>query len=378
MKTLGRSRTLLPVLSALTFLAGAGLSSLPAHALKIPTDAVQDLNHNTNEEFTMTLEDGVAPAYSSNDAPGSYDSTHITDGITVTITFSEPVQLGAGAVISANDDVTVGPLTAVAGDATQWTVKLTLEAGIAGPIVLSLQDDAVRDDNNNSFVAVADFATINDGLVATVTDIEPEANSYTFGQNFTFTVTFSEPIPGLGAGDFDATNADVVSAVTSDDGQSYTVTVDPWDTDDIDLAIADDLTDSGGNSIPVVEYSTDFDPSGNPISDNEAPAVSDYEPRIYTSTDQLTISLVFNQLVSGLKLDDFSIVSGTDRVDEVVSATDAEPTKEYTIKITPIGSGEISLHIPADNQAAQNSEANSIMSPATSQGGQPALLTGES
>ncbi|WP_136661526.1 Ig-like domain-containing protein [Nitratireductor sp. XY-223] len=352
MKIFERSRTRLPILSAFAILGGLMLLVPPAQALQIPAGAAADFDGNDNAvSDELSIADGIKPTVASDDAPANYTGAGT---IEIIVTFDEPVKVNSGTIIisGATGTMSTTALTSVTGATldTQWKTTLTIGTDVGGDITLSLDDGAVQDDAGNSIVA-EDIATITDSMAPTVTAFTAEADEYTANQDFTFTVTFSEPITGITTNDFTATNGTVDAVSSSNSNKTWTITVTPDGTGRLDLEInASAIVDGGGNDVPAKVYSTDFNNGVQIPSDGPAPTVtvaSKSGATSYTDTGDQTFTVTFSEGVSGFEAGDVTIVSGgVANTVVITSGTDNDAVYEFTV--TPVGTGPLSLNIPAD------------------------------
>lgn len=148
--------------------------------------------------------DTVAPSVTITNSHGATVAADANAVVTYTVTFSESVT----GFTSGDIAVTGGSITSFSGSGTTYTVQVTATDGSVAPITFSVPAAAAVDAANNPNTAGAAADVTVDRLnptVALVTDDRPGISN----GDVTYTITFSEAISGLTAGDFTVANGNV-------------------------------------------------------------------------------------------------------------------------------------------------------------------------
>ena len=148
-------------------------------------------------------------------------------GAELTITFSEPVtELPAGALQAMN--ATIASLRPV-GDGSIWKAALTASNAVSSTgNQVSLDLSQVRDAAGNAGggTHLSSAYVIDDGALPTATIAMADAELLA-GEQVELTITFSEPVAGLGPDALSAPHVTLSGPVTSDGGKTWTLTMAP-------------------------------------------------------------------------------------------------------------------------------------------------------
>lgn len=247
--------------------------------------------------------------------------------IPLTFTFSEDVTgFAVGDIVATGG--TLGALTAVNGKT--YTASLTPTTN--GVVNISVAAGVAVDAANNSNTA-ASFNITFDNVAPTAT-ITSTVTNPTKNSPFQITVTFSENVTGLTAGELTATNG-ALSNFVSVNGQTYTADVTP----NADGAVTVNLPagvaqDAAGNTNTVATFST--------VSDRTAPTVAITTTTTNPSNAGSFVATVkFSENITGFTQSDLALVNAT------VSNFTTVDNRTFTATITPTADGIASVTVPA-------------------------------
>ena len=271
----------------------------------------------------------------------------------VTITFSEAV------TGFTNADLTIanGTLSAVSSSdgGITWTATFTPAAGITDTSnLITLDNTGVADlagnagsgssdSNNYSIDSQRPTATI----VMTDSDLRP-------GETSLVTITFSEAVTGFDNSDLSVANGSLSNVSSSDGGITWTATFTPTVgvTDTTNLIVLNNtgIADLAGNS------GTGTTTSANYAVNTEVPTativVADAQ---LTAGETTTVTITFNQAVSGFSNADLILANGSL---SAVSSNDGGIT--WTATFTPTSNiTDTSNLIVLDNSGVANASGNS-------------------
>lgn len=162
----------------------------------------------------------------------------------------------------------------------------------------------------------------------------PFAVNPTVSSSYTVTATFSEAVTGFDASDVVVTNGTVASV--SGSGTTYTITVTPGASGDIDVAVSENgALDSANNGNTASNSVTT-------LRDTTVPTVTlSGQPSFVNSVAAYTVTATFSEAVTGFVAGDVTVTNGT------VTAISGSGTT-YTLTITPDGAGDIGVLVPTD------------------------------
>lgn len=293
-------------------------------------------NDSASDSTDVSANDTVPPAAVFEGLPS------ITGSLTTfpaTLRFDEAVSgLSVIDVLVVNAAVT--NFTVV--DATTATFDLTPDGN--GDVQAVLPANAVQDAAGNGNASVGPVVTVYD-VDSPLLEIRDMPGVVADDTPFDVRLVFSEPVTGFELGDIRVSNG-APSDLVMLDGASWTVTINPDTTGDVVLSVAagaaqalDDGVDSSGDSA-----SATFNASAPTVTLSGAPAA-------VNSLDPWTVTLAFDEPVSGLAASDIAVANATLGPLQTVSAS------RYTITVTPDGSGDVSFSLPegsVDDVAAGN------------------------
>ncbi len=213
-------------------------SQASALAIFLPADSVQDLGGNDNlmsATFTRTL-DGTAPTVAlSSSATSTVNST-----FTVTVTASESL-----ADIDIND-FSISNGTALGFiSLTQTSFELNVQPTVDGSVIVTLPLGQVHDLAGNANSSVVSLTRTYDSTSPSVV-LSSAASGDFSSENFSTSITFSEPVTGFSVSDITVTNGTVGSL--SGSGAAYTATILPTSEGLVSVRVAAGRAqDDGGN-----------------------------------------------------------------------------------------------------------------------------------
>ena len=308
--------------------------------LQVPLSVVTDLagNNNTASSVTSPVHiDTAVPTVSISGLPtgeqnGPFD---------VTITFSEDVN---GFVVA--DDITRTGPAAIAlksgsdGDAT-YVVTITPNADAEGDVTLHVKANTVTDAALNYNTASSQSQVYVDTIVPTVESIA--APNSTQNGAFNAIITFSEDVTGFEAAEISLSGAASVDATVTimGSGAIYTASITPTISGSLTIDVpANVAKDNAGNDNTAASTTktVTLDLTGPTVSITNLPDAP--------QNGAFTITIMFNEVVTGFVLGDISL--GDPAIAEVTSLTVVVTQKEYTAEITPTGSGNLTIQVPAN------------------------------
>ena len=177
-----------------------------------------------------------------------------------TVTFSEAVTgVDAGDFALTKTDTAAGNIASVSGSGTIYTVTVDTVSG-DGTLRLDIDDDDSIVDGAGNPLGGAGAQNYTSGQLYDIDNTPPAVGSITRADAnptnaaaVNFTVTFSEAVTGVDAGDFALTKTDTAAgniASVSGSGTTYTVTVDTVSGDGtlrLDIDDDDSIVDTAGN-----------------------------------------------------------------------------------------------------------------------------------
>jgi hypothetical protein len=257
-------------------------------------------------------------------------------------------------------------LTNPGGTATNWKLVLPVPADGQYTVKVYTQDTLGHTQSGAANAASASF-TIDD-TAPTVQSITRAGSSPTNANSLSWTVTFSEPVVNVAAGDFGVTTTNVSGTAptvnfVAGSNATWTVTVTTSGaiganngTVRADLTSIGTIQDAAGNALstatPFQGATYAFDTTKPTVTVEQAVAQGDP-----TKTSPITFTATFSEAISGFTNTDVTI-SGTGGGTPSVSSAGGNA---YTITVTPAANGTVIATIPAGGvtDAAGNTNAAS-------------------
>ncbi len=256
-----------------------------------------------------TTYDGKAPVPTlSSDADGGKQKT---DTFTVTVSFDEAV------TGLAKEDFTVanGTATALAGSGKSYTLTVKCAANSAqegAATTVTLAADKCEDAAGNGNAAAAQPISVTYDTTKPVPTLASTADGKKQKTDtFTVTVSFDEAVTGLAKEDFTVANGTATALAGS--GKSYTLTVkcaansaQEGAATTVTLA-ADKCEDAAGNgnAAAAQPISVTYDTT-KPV-----PTLASTADGKKQKTDTFTVTVSFDEAVTGLAKEDFTVANGT-------------------------------------------------------------------
>lgn len=309
--------------------------------LGLAQNAAQDNEGNISllAAQVTSLFDTTAPTVSFSGVPSNSNAA-----FTATITFSEDVtgfSLG---------DITLSNATAssfTSTDAKKYSVLITPTA--EGSVTLDIAASAAQDVAGNGNAAATQATSTFDTTAPTVSisGVPSSGNSA-----FTASITFSENVSGFSVGDITLNNA-TAGAFTSTDAKNYTVLITPTAEGAVTLDItAGKAQDAAGNSNTAATQATStYDITSPTVSLSGVPS---------NGNSAFTVSIAFSEDVSGFSVEDITLSNAT------ASAFASTDAKNYTVLVTPMAEGAVTLDIAANASQDAAGNGNAAATQATS------------
>nr|MBX2824521.1 choice-of-anchor L domain-containing protein [Gammaproteobacteria bacterium] len=297
-------------------------------AIVLPADAVQDAANNGNSSSSAPV-----ITYDSNSVELTLLDVPVvrpnTTAYTVIFDFADNIS-GFDVSDIAVSNGTVGNFQTT--DSSTYSADITPDG--TGDIAITVPAAAAATLSDGAPTLGASGTTSYNISAPTVAISNTPAIVNT-SATFTIDFEFSEDVTTFDAADIAVTNAtlDNFQAV---DGANYTVDVTPDGGGDIEINIpADAAIDIAGNgNAPALPALVDYDIEG-PVA-----ALVNLPERV-NSTVAFTVEIQFDEPVSDLVLADISVTNGS--ATNLLSLT----ADNYTVDVTPDGTGDISLQLPA-------------------------------
>ena len=292
----------------------------------LPADVVADAAGNGNiaaVQFSILSDTSLPTAQISSLA----SSPTNTSPIPVIITFDEPI---SGLLAS---DLVVGNGSAgnLSGSGADYTVDIT--PGSSGTVTVDLPADVAADAAGNGNAAANQFSIEYDSSQPSVL-IASSETSPTNASPIPVTITFEEPVTGFTQGDLVISNGSPSNFSGSD--ASYTATITPAGdgmiTVDIPANVA--INGAGNGNAAAPQFSIEFDGTGPGV----LLASTESSP---TNSSPIPVTITFDEPISDLLISDLVVGNGSAGN---LSGTGAD----YTVDITPGGSGTVTVDLPAD------------------------------
>ena len=327
----GATRSGLPIIGP-GFISSASLSLRPNGSedvvISMAANSVMDGLGNRGPASTVSATatwDATAPTVTISDVPARIAST---TAFTATFTFSEDVTGFETGDVSVSGG-TRGTFTAT--NATTYSLKVTPTSG--SNVTITVAADAVTDGLNTGPKSAVSATATWDAAAPTVaiSDVPERINSTT---NFTATFTFSEDVTGFETGDVSV--SDGTKGTFSGSGKSYTLEVTPDGSADVVVTVAADAATDGFNTGPssAVSATATWDDTGPTVTISDVPAN-------INSTTNFTATFTFSEDVTGFETGDVSVSGGK-------KGTFGGSGKSYTLLVTPSGSADVVVTVPAD------------------------------
>lgn len=270
---------------------------------------------------------------------------------TVTITFSEAVS----GLSTADFSVANGTLSNLASSdgGITWTATLTPSANVTDPTnLITLDNTGYSDAAGNTGTGSTDSNNYAMDTQRPAATIVVGDDTLAIGETTVVTIIFNEAVTGLSLADFSVANG-TLSNLSTSDNVTYTAILTPNGnvSDSSNLIILDDVgyTDAAGNT------GTGSTDSNNYAIDTQRPtATIQLSDAALAAGDTATVTITFNEAVTGLTLADLSATNGTLGG---LSSNDGGIT--WTATLTPNANATASNNlITLDNTGVQDAAGN--------------------
>jgi hypothetical protein len=282
--------------------------------------------------------------------------------VAFTVTFNEAVTgVDPGDFALATTGVAGAAISGVSGAAAVWTVSVATGTG-DGTLGLNLVDnDSIQDAATNPVGGIGGGTFVGavydlDKTAPTVQSIVRTGASPTNAAFVGFTVTFTEPVTGVDAGDFVAAATGVAGAdvaAVGGSGAIYTVSVGTGTGDgSVGLNLVDDdsIQDAVGNRLGGTSVG-----NGNAVGpvyvvDRSAPAVLSIVPVGTSPTNAASVAftVTFSEDVTGVDLGDFALSTSGVAGASISGVSGSDLT--WTVSVdTGTGDGSLGLNLVDDN-----------------------------
>ncbi|TWV95686.1 Ig-like domain-containing protein [Chitinophaga pinensis] len=268
---------------------------------------------------------------------------------TATVTFSEAVT-----GLTASDFTATNAAVSNLQTTDNITYTVTVTPAADGAVTVQLPAAAAVNIGNNATQASNTLSVTYDATAPVVTSVAVPANGYyKAGQTLEFTVTFSEAITLSTTGGTPAINITIgttnvqaaYNRVAGANGLVFSYTVQPGQMD-LDGITVGTLTLNGGTIKDAATNNANL--VLNSVGNTTGVFVHTASPSVQLSTNApartntpFTVTIVFNEAVSGLAAGDFNITNGTAGT---LSTTD---NITYTLQVTPTADGTVTIQLPA-------------------------------
>ena len=240
----------------------------------------------------------------------------VQGAFTATITFSEPVSGFASNEVT----LTNATLGSFSGSGTTYTTNISPSGD--GTVAINVASGVATDSVGNGNTAATQYSVTADATAPLIASIERQtpATSLTNANSVTWRIVFAEAMLNVDVSDFTASGTTAtVTNVTNSSGNIWDVTVSGGDlaglngTITLGFAGGQNITDAAGNAL------TNTTPYGifqnTYVIDNTAPTLTAFArntPAVEkTNADTLVFDITFNEAVTNVSADDFTITGTT-------------------------------------------------------------------
>ena len=271
---------------------------------------------------------------------------------TVTITFNEAVSGLTTADFSVENGA-LSNLTSGDGGVT-WTATLTPTADVedTGNLV-TLDNTGVVDAAGNAGVGTTDSNNYAVDTLRPTATIVVADTALAAGENSTVTITFNEAVSGLTTADFSVENGALSNLTSGDGGVTWTATLTPTaDVEDTSNLVTLDNTgvvDAAGNAGAGTTDSSNY--AVDTLRPTASIVVAD---TALAAGETSSVTITFNEAVSGLGVTDFSVTNGA-----LSNLTSSDGGVTWTATLTPTADVEDTSNlVTLDNTGVQDAAGN--------------------
>jgi DNA/RNA endonuclease G (NUC1)/fibronectin type 3 domain-containing protein len=321
------------------------------------------LTLNSVDSTTSVLVDATAPTVVSVTRAGSTPTNAASVIFTVTFSTSVTGVDGTDFAVVSSGVAGTPAVSGFSGSGTTYTVTVTTGTG-DGTIGLDvINDGSIKNASNTPLSSgfTGEIYTIDRTAPAVSTVVRADG-SPTKATAVHFTVTFSESVTGVDAGDLSLTTSGVAGTSITDvtgSGTTYAVTVNSGSGDGtirLDVAANGTIIDAAGNALAGVFT------SGTPYTiDKTAPTVSSVTAADATPTNAATIhyTVTFSESVTGVDAADFSLTNSGVAGTSITNVAGIGTT--YTVTVNSgTGDGTIRLDLNSTGTGITDAVGNAI------------------
>ncbi len=333
--------------------------------ISVPAGVFTDLADNENEADTENFTIGFGDTRPTADLASSESDPTNADDFEVTLTVTEIFGQAVSNIDASDFTLERAQITHIDASSNPDFV-LTVEPQEEGEVSIQLNENALTDAAGNQNKASNKFSITYDVSPPAVA-ISSDESDHTNADDFEVTFTFSKPVFGFEQGDIVVTNADLSNFSGSDGDTEFTVTVTP----DGDGLVTVDVPEGAAqdNASNDSEAADTFE-----ITSNRTPPVAEIESDTEdpTSEQQFTITITFNEEVSGLELTDVEAENAE------LSEFQSIDAQTYTIAVRPDADGVVTITLPESSaiDAAGNPSEESTFSITYIASPPPVVLSG--
>ncbi|MFC4864763.1 Ig-like domain-containing protein [Pseudomonas sp. MAHUQ-62] len=305
---------------------------------------------SSNADVTVAVVETVAPATVSIVVADT--ALRAGETSTVTIIFSEAVT----GLTTADFTVANGALSnlSTSDGGISWTATLTPDSNVqdAGNVI-TLNNTGYTDQAGNAGAGTTDsnnYAIDTQRPTATIVVADTALKA---GETSTVTITFSEAVTGLTTADFTVANGTLSSLSSSNGGVTWTATLTP----------TADVEDAGNLvNLDNTGYTDQAGNTGSGTTDSNNYAIDTLRPTatiVVADTSLIvgettTVTITFNEAVTGLDLADFTVANGS-----LSNLSSADGGTTWTATLTPSANVEDSGNlISLDNTGVIDAAGN--------------------
>ncbi|QHS59819.1 Ig-like domain-containing protein [Chitinophaga agri] len=277
----------------------------------------------------------------------STTATLVNAPFTVTAVFSEPVT-----ILTASDFAATNGTVSNVSSTDNITYTATITPTADGAVTVQIPANGVVNTGGNPNLASNTVTVTNDVTAPVVTAVTVPANGYyKAGDVLNFTVNFSENITAATTGGTPYLTVTLSTGTvragytgTAANAVTFSYIVRPGDMD-LDGITVGTITLNGGTFQDVA--TNDADVTLHNIGNTTGVLVHTASPSVQLSTTAasrvnapFTVTVTFNEAVTGLAIADFTVTNGT------AGSLQTADNITYTVVVTPAVDGAVTIQLP--------------------------------
>ncbi|MCO6358562.1 choice-of-anchor D domain-containing protein, partial [Roseivirga pacifica] len=329
-------------------------------------------NVGTAGELTIVLDQALDATLTPAD-----NATDVLPNANLMMNFSEDVYKGTGNITikQSSDNTVLETIDVTSANVVVSGAEVTIDpTSLLLPpseeFYVTVDAGTFTDDAGNSYVGISNNTAWTFTIIAApvVTSVSvPAADTYGIGDELEFTVNFTLPVNTSGSLSLPITlgasakEATVAADASNSNSLTFSYTIAEGDLDTDGIAIGSNINLNGGSIVD--QFATNAILALNNVASTAAINVDGIRaiPTLSTATgsltnEALTVTVTYDEQVTGLELTDFTIANGTASDLTVVTAG-----LVWTATVTPSADGAVSVTLPAGtvNDQAGNTSAAS-------------------